>query len=70
MEVDANKFMNLVIDKTSQKMNSLQAQVIVLESQLHLASESNSILATENARLKEEIAKNIKKESKKSEFTN
>ena len=34
---DQNKFFNVVIDKTNQKLNSFQAQVIVLESQLQMA---------------------------------
>lgn len=37
MEIDNNKFINLVLEKTNQKLNALQAQVIVLESQLQLA---------------------------------
>ena len=36
---DPNKFFNVVIDKTNQKLNSFQAQVIVLESQLQMAME-------------------------------
>ena len=39
MEIDNNKFINLVIDKTNKRLNELQAQVIVLESQLQLAGE-------------------------------
>ena len=34
---DQSKFFNVVIDKTNQKLNSFQAQVIVLESQLQMA---------------------------------
>jgi phage shock protein A len=36
---DPSKFFNVVIDKTNQKLNSFQAQVIVLESQLQMALE-------------------------------
>jgi flagellar biosynthesis chaperone FliJ len=34
---DQSKFFNVVIDKTNQKLNSFQAQIIVLESQLQMA---------------------------------
>ena len=34
---DHSKFFNVVIDKTNQKLNAFQAQIIVLESQLQLA---------------------------------
>ena len=34
---DQSKFFNVIIDKTNQKLNSFQAQVIVLESQLQMA---------------------------------
>ena len=37
MEIDNNKFMTLVMEKTNKKLNELQAQTIVLESQLQLA---------------------------------
>ena len=36
---DQSKFFNVIIDKTNQKLNSFQAQVIVLESQLQMAIE-------------------------------
>jgi flagellar biosynthesis chaperone FliJ len=36
---DQSKFFNVIIDKTNQKLNSFQAQVIVLESQLQKAIE-------------------------------
>ena len=36
---DQSKFFNVVIDRTNQKLNSFQAQVIVLESQLQMAIE-------------------------------
>ena len=36
---DPNKFFNVIIDRTNQKLNSFQAQIIVLESQLQMAVE-------------------------------
>jgi flagellar biosynthesis chaperone FliJ len=36
---DQSKFFNVIIDRTNQKLNSFQAQVIVLESQLQMAIE-------------------------------
>ncbi len=36
---DQSKFFNVIIDKTNQKLNSFQAQVIVLESQLQMTIE-------------------------------
>ncbi len=44
MQLDNLKFMNLVMEKTNKKLNELQAQVIVLESQLQLAVEVNKEL--------------------------
>lgn len=55
MQLDNAKFMNLVMEKTNKKLNDLQAQVIVLESQLQLAVEINS-------KLNEQIDKQKKKE--------
>jgi hypothetical protein len=46
MQLDQAKFMNLVMEKTNKKLNELQAQVIVLESQLQLAVDVNSELKT------------------------
>ena len=40
---DQSKFFNVVIDKTNQKLNSFQAQVIVLESQLQMAIEERDM---------------------------
>jgi peptidoglycan hydrolase CwlO-like protein len=34
-----SKFFNVIIDKTNQKLNSFQAQIIVLESQLQMAND-------------------------------
>lgn len=62
MEIDQIKFMNLVMEKTSKKLNELQAQVIVLEAQLQLAVEVNQGLTTELSK--------INKKEKKSDFTN
>jgi hypothetical protein len=36
---DQSKFFNVIIDKTNQKLNSFQAQIIVLESQLQMATD-------------------------------
>ena len=44
MEIDQNRFATLVIEKTNAKLNQLQNQVIILESQLQLAVESNNQL--------------------------
>lgn len=59
MQIDNNKFMNLVMEKTNKRMNELQAQVIVLEAQLALAVDINT-------ELKEQIDK-LDKISKKKE---
>jgi hypothetical protein len=47
MQLDQAKFMNLVMEKTNKKLNDLQAQVIVLESQLQLAVDVNLELKTQ-----------------------
>ena len=57
MEIDQNKFMNLVMEKTNKKLNDLQAQTIVLEAQLQLAIELNS-------QLQDQISKYNKKKDK------
>lgn len=62
MELDKAKFMTLVMEKTTSKLNELQAQVIVLEAQLQLAIEINK-------QLQESVDK-IKKKEAKSEFQN
>jgi len=36
---DPSKFFNVIIDRTNQKLNSFQAQIIVLESQLQMAND-------------------------------
>ena len=43
---DQSKFFNVVIDKTNQKLNSFQAQVIVLESQLQMAIDERDTYKT------------------------
>jgi hypothetical protein len=40
---DPSKFFNVIIDRTNQKLNSFQAQVIVLESQLQLANDERDM---------------------------
>jgi type II secretory pathway component PulJ len=44
MQLDNVQFMNLVMEKTNNKLNELQARVIVLEAQLQLAVEVNKEL--------------------------
>lgn len=44
VEIDQVKFMNLVMEKTNKKLNEVQAQVLVLESQLQLVVEINNQL--------------------------
>ena len=39
MQVDQNKLLNIIMEKTNRKLNELQAKAIVLESQLQLAIE-------------------------------
>jgi hypothetical protein len=62
MEIDQNKFISLVLEKTNQKLNLLQAQVIVLESQLQLAGDINKQLQDQIEKLKNKTVKD------KSEF--
>lgn len=68
MQIDQNKFMSVLLDKTSDKMNQLQVQVLVLESQLALAVD----VSKEKDLIIESLQKEIEKSStkKKSEFTN
>ena len=40
---DPSKFFNVIIDKTNQKLNSFQAQIIVLESQLQMATDERDM---------------------------
>lgn len=62
MEVDQIRFLNVVMEKTNQKLNELQARVIVLEAQLLLAAELNDKLVKETQRL------NPKEPIKKSDY--
>ena len=61
MDIDQNKFMNLIVESTTKKMNALQGQVILLEAQLACAIELNDSLQAENEKLKTT-------EKKKSEY--
>ena len=49
--------MNLVMEKTNQKLNELQAQVIVLEAQLQLVADINK-------QMQEQLDKLTKKKEK------
>lgn len=72
MQIDAEKFMNMVIEKTNQKLNALQAQVIVLETQLALAVDSNSQLQKQIQALNQQIETGLNKadiKEKQSSFT-
>lgn len=40
---DQSKFFNVIIDRTNQKLNSFQAQIIVLESQLQMANDERDM---------------------------
>ena len=60
MEIDNNKFINLVLLKTNTKLNDLQARVIILESQLEIAMETAD-------QLKKELDK-VKKPNGKSDY--
>ena len=52
MQIDQNKFVNLVMEKTNQKLSALQSQVIVLEAQLQLAAEAADTLQKELEKVK------------------
>lgn len=47
MDIDQNKFMNLVVESTTKKLNALQGQVILLEAQLACVIELNNSLQAE-----------------------
>ena len=57
MELDKNKLLNAIVERSNVKINEMQAQVILLESQLQLALEINK-------QLQEQLDKTKKKESK------
>jgi hypothetical protein len=61
MQLDNVQFMNLVMEKTNNKLNELQARVIVLEAQLQLAVDINNSL-------KEQLDKIPKKKETKSDY--
>ena len=44
VEIDQAKFMTIIMEKTNKKLNELQAQVIVLETQLQLVVDLNKEL--------------------------
>lgn len=52
MQIDQNKFYNIVLEKTNAKLSQLQNQNIVLEAQLQLAVETNKTLQEEIDKLK------------------
>ena len=67
MEIDQLKFMNLVMEKTNKRLNDAIAQVIVLESQLQLAVETNQKLSEElNKQSKNNKCRNSSKSASKS----
>lgn len=61
MQLDQAKLINLVIEKTNQKLNALQSQVIVLEAQLQLASEAADRLHQELEKVKQKNGKSSDK---------
>ncbi len=44
VEIDQAKFMTIIMDKTNKKLNEMQAQVLVLETQLQLVVDLNKEL--------------------------
>jgi hypothetical protein len=44
VEIDQAKFMTIIMEKTNKKLNEMQAQVLVLETQLQLVVELNKEL--------------------------
>lgn len=58
LNVDQNKFMNLLIEKTNQKLGQMQNQVILLETQLQLAIEQYQTLQAEHEKIKKKKDKN------------
>ena len=57
MEIDKNKLLNTLVERSNLKINELNAQVLLLESQLQIALEINKTL-------QEQLDKTKKKESK------
>jgi regulator of replication initiation timing len=66
LSVDQNKFINLLIEKTNGKLSQFQNQIIILETQLQIALDSNKSLQLENDKYKLEIEKLKKKKEKSS----
>ena len=44
VEIDQAKFMTIIMEKTNKKLNEMQAQVLVLETQLQLVVDLNTNL--------------------------
>ncbi len=44
VEIDQAKFMNIIMEKTNKKLNEMQAQVLLLETQLQLVIDLNKEL--------------------------
>ena len=44
VEIDQAKFMTIIMEKTNKKLNEMQAQVLVLETQLQLVVDVNKSL--------------------------
>ena len=44
VEIDQAKFMTIIMEKTNKKLNEMQAQVLVLETQLQLVVDLNKDL--------------------------
>lgn len=64
MEIDKNRLVTVLLDKTNQKVSELQQTVLMLESQLQLAIELNEGLKKQLLELDK-----LKKKDK-SDFTN
>ena len=41
VEIDQTKFMTIIMEKTNKKLNEMQTQVLVLETQLQLVVDLN-----------------------------
>jgi len=44
VEIDQAKFMNIIMEKTNKKLNEMQTQVLLLETQLQLVIDLNKEL--------------------------
>lgn len=65
MEIDKNRLITVLLDKTNQKVSELQQTVLMLESQLQLAVELNEGLKKQLLELDK-----YKKKENKSDFQN